>query len=570
MPPFPAVAVGKDSVKDLTARCEEARSLSRYEDLDSLSSLLITNSTSNADRHTQTYAYFYNGLAKLFLGQTQQAQQMLLKAEDLSVAVGNDSVRALVMNAQGIYQAMILDNNFVAQQYFFRSMDLAEKSGYRDLYYRVKGNLLTLSHTAGDSIAYANALDVYNYGREQKNDEQVAMGAYYLATYYYMHSDYVQTEKFIRIALDTYSRYPYQDIPSVYILFAKMLIVRHDYSKARETVLKAIDLAHEYNQLSLEVEARLTYAELLNGQGEYRKSIDMIQKAMADAERIGVSSKIIDCNQLLARNWMALGCDREALQCLLEANRLLHGQSTINMERLSHEQKIMRDMEQKETEARLRQEELASQRQTLLLLTILVAALILLLVFIISSYRRRQILYRKIVLRNTRISNIQEEMRQEIERLTKALEAQQQGEAHSVAEKEHFALGDEKIDLLYNKLCRLMDSERLYAEAQLTRERMAERLGTNRTYLTKVIKEKTGMNYLQFINSYRINEAIRILSDRENINYPLKQIWSDLGFSSPSTFFKLFQQAVGITPSMYRKQFLEVKDEEEAAEDSIV
>ena len=67
------------------------------------------------------------------------------------------------------------------------------------------------------------------------------------------------------------------------------------------------------------------------------------------------------------------------------------------------------------------------------------------------------------------------------------------------------------------------------------------------------------MSYLQFVNSYRINEAVRILSDHDKIDYPLKQIWSDLGFNSPTTFYKLFQQAVGITPSVYRKQFIDLE-----------
>ena len=88
--------------------------------------------------------------------------------------------------------------------------------------------------------------------------------------------------------------------------------------------------------------------------------------------------------------------------------------------------------------------------------------------------------------------------------------------------------------------------------------RLAAMLGTNRTYLSAVIKEKSGMNYQQFINSYRIQEAIRILSDNDSADYPLKQLWNDLGFSSSSTFYKLFQQAVGITPSVFRKQYLEM------------
>ena len=57
----------------------------------------------------------------------------------------------------------------------------------------------------------------------------------------------------------------------------------------------------------------------------------------------------------------------------------------------------------------------------------------------------------------------------------------------------------------------------------------------------------------QFVNTYRINEAIEVLSDASQIERPLKQLWSELGFTSPSTFYKLFQQSVGITPLAFRK-----------------
>ena len=91
---------------------------------------------------------------------------------------------------------------------------------------------------------------------------------------------------------------------------------------------------------------------------------------------------------------------------------------------------------------------------------------------------------------------------------------------------------------------------------------MATLLGTNRTYLSAAIMAKGGMNYQQFVNSYRISEAVALLSDRNRVDYPLKQLWSDLGFSSSSTFYKLFQQSVGITPSVYRRQFLKIEEEQ--------
>lgn len=50
---------------------------------------------------------------------------------------------------------------------------------------------------------------------------------------------------------------------------------------------------------------------------------------------------------------------------------------------------------------------------------------------------------------------------------------------------------------------------------------MADLLGTNRTYLSQVINEQTQQNFTQYINNYRINEAIRLLSDPKQI-FPLR------------------------------------------------
>lgn len=558
---LPLLADGAATVSDLSRKCELARSLSRYEQLDDFSAQLMHHARSQHDDRALTYAYFYNGLAKLFMGKSDEAMGLFDESEAMSVSTRNDSVRALVMNARGIYHAMIQSNNFVAQQYFFKSLALAEQTQFTELVYRVRGNLLTLSHAMGDSLALVNATEVYNYGIEVGNQEQAAMGAYYLASYYYKHEDYAQAEQYLGKAIDIHRDYPYEDVSSVYTLYAKMLITQGDLVRAGQMLEQSLQMAHKYNQASMEVDALITYAELLVARKDYPQAMQKVRKAMDEADRIGVTNKVIDCNQLMADCLEATGREREALDCLHEANRLLSSQATINMERLSHEQQVMHDIAQSEMNARLGAEKIAFQRIMLIMLLIVVVVLLVLLAFIIVSNRRRHVLYKHIVLQNSRAVRRQQEQQEQIEFLSKELERERSGKPDTQTEKEGFTLDGEKIDRLYAELCRLMETEKLFTEAQLTREKMAERLSTNRTYLTKVIKEKTGMNYLQYINSYRIGEAIRILSDKDKIDYPLKQIWSDLGFSSPSTFFKLFQQAVGITPSTYRKQFLEVKDE---------
>ena len=117
----------------------------------------------------------------------------------------------------------------------------------------------------------------------------------------------------------------------------------------------------------------------------------------------------------------------------------------------------------------------------------------------------------------------------------------------------------EKSRRIYNEVCRLMEEERLYTDSQLNRESLAQMVGTNKSYLTNIISECSGgMNLSQFINQYRLQEAIRTLSDKQHIDYPLKRLAADLGFGSISTFYKLFQDKVGMSPSAYRKSFIEV------------
>lgn len=60
------------------------------------------------------------------------------------------------------------------------------------------------------------------------------------------------------------------------------------------------------------------------------------------------------------------------------------------------------------------------------------------------------------------------------------------------------------------------------------------------------------------IGGMKHGEAVKILSDKAMVSLPLKRIYSEVGFASPTTFYKLFQQQVGITPHTYRKQFLEM------------
>ena len=563
-----AMAAQRVAHANLWQQCEHARSLCQYDSLRVCAAQMLEQAQRQGDSRAEAYALFYQGLAQLFTGEGSGSLTSLSRSRDIAEQIENDSILALVTNTMGIYHAMTENNSFVAQQFFFRSLDYAEKANYEQLKGRVYGNLLILTHTANDTAGLANAKRIYDYGQRHHDYEQCYMGAYYQANYYNLTGDNVQAENFIREALDIYNDYPYDDVASVYTLYSKVKMDMGDNAAAEQYALQAIALADSLHQSFLLPDTYLQYAEVLSHTGRYVQSNDMARMALQSAEEASSKTKIVACYRLMADNCRRLGQNVLAMDCLEKAGRMMDTLTLVNMERLNHERTIMLDIQKKEQEAQRRKQQMADQRRMNIFLVVAVLLLTMLLTVIVLLYRHRNRLYKNIVRQNAASVRQQKELQQRIDHLNSQLEATvkdlpqpEEPASNTETGKPSTLVEDEvKAQALYDMACQMMEKDRLYADPQLNREWLAERLGTNRTYLSAIIKEKSGMSYLQFVNSYRINEAVRILSDPEKIDYPLKQIWSDLGFNSPATFYKLFQQAVGITPSVYRKQFIELRN----------
>ncbi|MBP3350214.1 MAG: helix-turn-helix transcriptional regulator, partial [Bacteroidaceae bacterium] len=105
---------------------------------------------------------------------------------------------------------------------------------------------------------------------------------------------------------------------------------------------------------------------------------------------------------------------------------------------------------------------------------------------------------------------------------------------------------------LFEGLENLMKNEKVFRDADLTIEKLAQMLNTNRSYLSQVINESSGLSYSAYINNYRIKEAIELLSDSAN-NEPIKAIAISIGYNSLSNFFTIFKNKVGMSPSAYRE-----------------
>ncbi|CAN7199219.1 AraC family transcriptional regulator [Paenibacillus sp. LjRoot56] len=90
-----------------------------------------------------------------------------------------------------------------------------------------------------------------------------------------------------------------------------------------------------------------------------------------------------------------------------------------------------------------------------------------------------------------------------------------------------------------------------YAEP-ITIEMMAESLGYNRAYLSRIFKRHTKLTPVTFLLKLRVDKARLLL--RERLELTIEQIAASVGFYDPLYFSKQFRRWYGVSPSEYRNQ----------------
>ena len=104
---------------------------------------------------------------------------------------------------------------------------------------------------------------------------------------------------------------------------------------------------------------------------------------------------------------------------------------------------------------------------------------------------------------------------------------------------------------LFCRICDLMDnSDHIYTDADLDRNRLAQLLGTNERYVTDAISAcADGKSVNGFLNEYRLRYAAHLLASTTDS----VALIAELSGFSRSSFFRIFSYAYGMSPSDYRR-----------------
>lgn len=199
-------------------------------------------------------------------------------------------------------------------------------------------------------------------------------------------------------------------------------------------------------------------------------------------------------------------------------------------------EKIEKEILQQQSELTRNETTIKQQKNQIVFTLIIIFSLFLFLLYYNSQKKKTNRLYKQLVKQN--IARIEDEKNKK-----QKTDIQQ----------------TKKYKKLADKISFLFDEEKIFKNNKLSSSIIAKLLKTNTTYISKAINEEFEMNFNSFLNTYRINEAVRLLANKEYNKYTLQTIAEEVGFNSNSVFISNFKKQIGVTPSIFIKN-IEILD----------
>ncbi len=389
----------------------------------------------------------------------------------------------------------------------------------------VKNNLAMAYCFINDSTGLIYAQDVYRNGVDNNNIYRIFQGAMISANLYWMMRDTANALRYVKEALPYVEMY--DQSREVYVLYADIL---RDIGKKDSSVIYYRKAFQEQSGSGIysKADLYLGYAEFLKEDRRYDDAVRVLMDGLHMMDSVRSPAKKPMMYLSLSGIYEDMGELGTALTYYKQYNEEANRQLNLEIERKISS--IRREYDKQKHEV-----ELLEWRNKYNLA-------VMAFVFAVCVFVGLYLLYR------SKVKNYRQLLKQH----QTILERQETRPAQTAA----VPMPQDKMKEMYDRLEKLMYEQELYRQSDLSRDKVAQMLSTNRTYLCSVIKSFTGMTFPYYVNSFRINEAVRILSNPED-NTPIKAIAGNLGYNNLTTFYRLFEAAKGMPPSKYRETVIQ-------------
>jgi len=178
---------------------------------------------------------------------------------------------------------------------------------------------------------------------------------------------------------------------------------------------------------------------------------------------------------------------------------------------------------------------------TVFIIVISIVIILLLIIFILFKQKSRS--YTALVRQNLKSLDIEKKLDKSIEEIPDKISSETSGENHKFKE-------------LAIRLRKFIIEEKPYLWAEVNMEEFCQKLGTNRTYLSKLINDQYNQNFQDLLCEHRLRAARDLLADPTNKHLSVEGIGEMAGFNNNATFHRKFKSSVSLTPKQFRDKAL--------------
>lgn len=517
--------LSEDSLDVYLAQIQDCFSRQDFDAALKLSYQLRNKGESEHDGRALLYGYVY--IAQCYGGINRVDSMSLYFGKALPMAEKKNDYWALatIYNSLGGNTAFGEGDYSQGIAYLIEALRYAENIRDTSRLMLVKNNLAMAYCFINDSTGLIYAQDVYRNGVDNNNIYRIFQGAMISANLYWMMRDTANALWYVKEALPYVEMY--DQSREVYVLYADIL---RDIGKKDSSVIYYRKAFQEQSGSGIysKADLYLGYAEFLKEDRRYDDAVRVLMDGLHMMDSVRSPAKKPMMYLSLSGIYEDMSELGTALTYYKQYNEEANRQLNLEIERKISS--IRREYDKQKHEV-----ELLEWRNKYNLA-------VMAFVFAVCVFVGLYLLYR------SKVKNYRQLLKQH----QTILERQETRPAQTTA----VPMPQDKMKEMYDRLEKLMYEQELYRQSDLSRDKVAQMLSTNRTYLCSVIKSFTGMTFPYYVNSFRINEAVRILSNPED-NTPIKAIAGNLGYNNLTTFYRLFEAAKGMPPSKYRETVIQ-------------